>query len=220
MKKIFVYIFTFVFIVGGCEIMDEKKNNSDIKPNETLPNTAAFQDPFTREFMVSPEEVEEGFFLFKSGTDSFKMSFPVNAKISKTYYFKEEKKREEIQIYGTHPKNNTQYNFHLTYYDQVNPSSIDFYLDLTSSYNKYDGEYEKYSINDNTVYYAEMVIEFSEFHNGKVLCYFGFIKSDSSNQAIIYSHSAICVRGDSNCVLDEIKEREFAKKIMHSIKFD
>lgn len=216
----FLYIFTFVFIVGGCEIMDENKNISDTKLNETLPNTAAFQDPFTREFMVSSEEVEEGFFLFKSGTNGFTMLFPVNARISRSFYERVENHDEAINVFEKNHETKTQYTIRLQYFDEESTSWIDSYLELTSSYNGYEGKYEKYKMNNNTIFYAEDVKQISEEQNGTGLFFFAFIKSNNSNQAIIYSYFSLCQKGESNCVLDEKTEREFAKKIMHSIRFE
>lgn len=157
--------------------MDDKKNNSDPKPNETLPNTAAYQDSFTREFMVSPEEVEEEFYLFKSGTSGFTMLFPVDAKMND----------EEIEIHGNNPEFKTQYLIRLRYFNEESTNWVDSYLKLTSSYNGYDGEYGQYSINDNTIYYAESKDIYPEYKNGTVFRFFGYYKANKSNQAIIYS---------------------------------
>ncbi|UHA58891.1 hypothetical protein KDJ21_018965 [Metabacillus litoralis] len=52
------------------------KKEADTKE---LPNTAAFQDEFTRSLLDSPEEVKEGYYLFKSKTGGYSMLWPKNA---------------------------------------------------------------------------------------------------------------------------------------------
>lgn len=210
-------MFTFIFFIGGCGTMDGKTKNTDSKQDETLPNTEVFQDPFTSEFMVSTNEAEAGYYLFKSGTDGFTMLFPINAKLDKTYYFIMDKWKEEIQIFGKHPKNKSQYNIHLNYFDSEMTNDTSAFLELVSINNGYDGEYREYLMNDNTIYYAEDEVELSQGRKG--LFFFGFIKDNKGNKGTTYSYSVLCHKEETNCVLDENTEREIAKKIMHSIKF-
>ncbi|UHA58888.1 hypothetical protein KDJ21_018950 [Metabacillus litoralis] len=47
--------------------------------SKELPNTAAFQDEFTRSLLDSPEEVEDGHYLFESKTGGYSMLWPKNA---------------------------------------------------------------------------------------------------------------------------------------------
>ncbi|MDL4840514.1 hypothetical protein QQS35_08660, partial [Aquibacillus sp. LR5S19] len=57
-------------ILGGCQLKEAQ-----------LPETKAFQDEFTREFMDSTEEVKDGYYLFRSKTDGYTMLFPENAEM-------------------------------------------------------------------------------------------------------------------------------------------
>lgn len=59
MRKTAFFLFCILLLIAGCSIKEMLKANED-----NFPKTEAFQDPFTREFMVSPEEVEQGFYLF------------------------------------------------------------------------------------------------------------------------------------------------------------
>jgi len=76
MKQWLTLLIISTLILGGCDGMDAKKQNAE----EKLPDTIAFQDEFTREFIKSPEEVEDGYYLFESKTGGYTMLFPVNAK--------------------------------------------------------------------------------------------------------------------------------------------
>lgn len=145
------------------------------------------------------------------------MLFPVNAKLDKTYYFIMDQWKEEIQIFGKHPKNKSQYNIHLNYFDSEMTNDTSAFLELVSINNGYDGEYREYLMNDNTIYYAEDEVELSQGRKG--LFFFGFIKDNKGNKGTTYSYSVLCHKEEPNCVLDENTEREIAKKIMHSIKF-
>lgn len=65
----------------------------DADPKD-LPDTIAMQDDFTREFMASAEEIEEGYYLFESKTAGYTMLYPVNSKQSKMSY---EKKKTPLK---------------------------------------------------------------------------------------------------------------------------
>src|SRR5690554_1922923 len=59
MKNVFIYLLLFIIlIISGCGTTNQTEAKSDI---EVLPKTVAFQDAFTREFLVAKEEVEPGF---------------------------------------------------------------------------------------------------------------------------------------------------------------
>ncbi|MGP1909420.1 hypothetical protein ACTSEZ_14745 [Metabacillus sp. JX24] len=53
---------------------------------EYIPETEAFKNEFTREFMKSTEETVDGFYTFESKTKGYTMLFPVNAIISTMDY--------------------------------------------------------------------------------------------------------------------------------------
>ncbi|UAC48593.1 hypothetical protein K6959_00885 [Bacillus aquiflavi] len=54
----------------------------------TTPDTPAFQDGFTREFLLKDGEAPEGFHLFESGTGKYTMIFPDNYVIEKESYYR------------------------------------------------------------------------------------------------------------------------------------
>ncbi|OHR73236.1 hypothetical protein HMPREF3291_20040 [Bacillus sp. HMSC76G11] len=65
--------------------MSKEKENGKTDAS-TMPETEAIIDEFTREFMASSKEVEEGYYTFQSKTKGYTMLFPENAKISSGDY--------------------------------------------------------------------------------------------------------------------------------------
>src|SRR5690606_26543949 len=79
-----LFILMTLLIGGGCDTVGRK--DISVMDSAELPNVVAFQDDFTREFMASTEEVEEGYYLFKSKTGGYTMLYPENAKMDEIYY--------------------------------------------------------------------------------------------------------------------------------------
>ena len=54
---------------------------------EDLPDTRAMQDEFTRSFLKTTEEVEEGYYLFVSSIDHYEMYLPKLGLIGEKGYY-------------------------------------------------------------------------------------------------------------------------------------
>ncbi|MBA2875710.1 hypothetical protein [Thermaerobacillus caldiproteolyticus] len=122
---------------------------------EKLPNTVAFQDKFTRESMVSPKEVKEGYYLFRSRTGGFTMWFPKDAKINRGLYEKHDKYYESSVIAGVREEENIIYYIDMVYENRNITNVIDVNLSLLSDYANYNGKYTKIEANRNTIYFAK-----------------------------------------------------------------
>src|SRR5690625_3613154 len=83
---------SLVILMGGCN-----QDLQDADPKD-LPDTIAMQDDFTREFMASAEEEEEGYYLFESKTGGYTMLYPINSKQSKMYYEETNDSFETLQF--------------------------------------------------------------------------------------------------------------------------
>ncbi|WP_166000879.1 hypothetical protein [Bacillus sp. Cs-700] len=68
--------------------MEEVETTTDPEKvsEESLPRTRAMQDEFTRSFLQSTEEVEEGYYRFRSGTNRFEMNLSTAGKIGEKSY--------------------------------------------------------------------------------------------------------------------------------------
>ena len=98
-------LIVIIVILSGCTI--KRGRGEKTKRHNLSPETSAFKDDFTREFMVSTEEVQEGYYQFKSKTEGYTMLFPVNAKVGalafglnqdvfETYSFGEQVKEKNL----------------------------------------------------------------------------------------------------------------------------
>src|SRR5699024_4152405 len=106
MKRAYLSVFTFIILfIGGCGLMG-KKDISNMDPKD-LPDVTAFQDDFTREFMTSTEDVEEGYYLFESKTGGYTMWYPEEATMDKHLYERKKKHFERLQFAEDNDTNST-----------------------------------------------------------------------------------------------------------------
>src|SRR5699024_9304378 len=75
MKKIMLIV--MAIYLSGCTShkVIYQEEIMETKPSQ-LPKVAAFEDDYTRQYMYSTEEVEEGYYLFESLTKNYTMKFP------------------------------------------------------------------------------------------------------------------------------------------------
>jgi len=216
MKQWLTLLIISTLTLGGCNGMDAKKQNAE----EKLPDTTAFQDEFTREFIKSPEEMEDGYYLFESKTGGYTMSFPVNAKMDNMYYERNENYFETL-IFGESIENeNKDYVVEITFSEKGNTEWIESNLELLAASVKYNGDFKKYKNNNNDIYYAETTIKFNEQENGTNFVYLSFVNSRDSYKSIRFAYISKCLSDTQNCILETEKERAIAKKIVDSIIFN
>src|SRR5690625_781408 len=87
MKRLILLIFVVLLLMEEYKNMGNTHGLQDADPKD-LPDTIAMQDEFTREFMASAEEEEEGYYLFESKTGGYTMLYSVNSKLDDIYYEK------------------------------------------------------------------------------------------------------------------------------------
>ena len=104
-RKIILSLFIVSFIMIGVIFAVNKW---------TTPDTPAFQDGFTREFLLKDGEAPEGFHLFESGTGKYTMIFPANYVVEESSYYRKKGRSsgvintENVYLHqdGIHPKKN------------------------------------------------------------------------------------------------------------------
>ncbi|HEY4553966.1 MAG TPA: hypothetical protein VIG80_12275, partial [Bacillaceae bacterium] len=145
MKKYAGIIFFMMIslILSGCElaVQDGEKDNQ-VSANKT-PDTRAFNDEFTKEFMDSPKDIENGYYLFRSKTNGYTMLFPVEGKVSDFGYERNKDFYEKLYIGEATKEKNISYNISLTYEEREVTNDIDSNIYLLSTIGKYDGEFKK-----------------------------------------------------------------------------
>ena len=180
------------------------------------PETPAFKDDFTREFMDSTEEVQEGYYRFKSKTEGYTMLFPKNAKVAavgyefnqdvfETYSFGEQVKDENLAYY-----------YKMTFENEPITKHIDINLKSLSRYAGYDGDYNTFEHEGKTYYYATDVYKIEE---GTSYNYFAYIKSNKSDKALNYFASSTCLSESQKCDAGSKEIEERFLMLMKSVDF-
>ena len=205
----FLMIASLLFI-GGCQV-------------DTYPEVPAFEDEFTREFLPSTEEVEEGYYLFESKTGGYQMLFPENARVSKFGYERNGEGFEHL-IFGNYNhvdeiavEHNLTYNFHgEENYDR----NLIARLKSLSQRISYSGEYKKLETKDKEIYFAYNVHNI-EVNDESEFVYntFAYILPKKGVFSLQYIHSSSC-NNDVDCPIDPEEQKEDAFKMMESVKFN
>ena len=220
MKKAYLLsAFTFIILfIGGCWLMSEK-DISEMDPKD-LPNVTAFQDDFTREFMTSTEEVDDGYYLFESKTGGYTMWYPEDAVMNKGYFERTKDTYERVSFgrEANKDKSNIPYYVVATYDHFHKGKESERLLNLLSKYVNYDGEYEEFTHNTNTIFLAKSK---STTRNQKVTWYefFGLVKANSSNQSLRYIYSVECKKQSDDCSYDFDAIEQKVREIMKSVEF-
>ncbi|TXC92674.1 hypothetical protein FS935_00220 [Metabacillus litoralis] len=185
---------------------------------EELPNTAAFQDEFTRSLLDSPEEVEDGYYLYKSKTGGYSMLWPKNAVTDgPPFYQKTKDSFEKIIFYDRNEDENYRYSFSTTY-STYGESIIDSSLGILSDSVGYDGEYEKIETEKTRIYYAKSE---EPLEHSTAYLYFCYILSKESQEGLEYVFTAQCLdKSKTNCDINIKKEEEKALHYMKKVKFN
>ena len=204
-----------IVILTGCTISVEEGEKTK-ETSHLWPETPAFKDDFTREFIDSTEEVQEGYYQFKSKTEGYTMLFPVNAKVAavayglnqdvfETYSFGEQVKEKNLAFY-----------YKMTYENKPMTKHIDINLKSLSRYAGYDGEYEKFEHAGKTYYYATDVSKDGEI---TYYSYLNYIKSNKSDKALSYFVDSTCADNSGNCKMDPKELEERFLIMMKSVDF-
>ncbi|TXC92672.1 hypothetical protein FS935_00210 [Metabacillus litoralis] len=186
--------------------------------SKEIPNTAAFQDEFTRSLLDSPEEVEDGYYLYKSKTGGYSMLWPKNAVTDgPPFYQKTKDSFEKIIFYESNEDENYRYSFSTTY-STYGESIIDSSLGILSDSVSYDGEYEKIETEKTRIYYAKSQ---EKLKHSTSYRFFGFITSKDNKKGLEYVFSARCLdESKSTCDIDVASEEEKALNNMKTIVFN
>ena len=92
--NILIFVICSFLLLGGCQSVNETEKKPSEMNEGDLPDVRALQDEFTRNFIQSTEEVEDGYYPFLSGTGQYKMLFPAEGLIDNRGYSVREKSYE------------------------------------------------------------------------------------------------------------------------------
>ncbi|KEZ48957.1 hypothetical protein [Metabacillus indicus] len=197
----YFYITLFILFAAGCS-------------EEKVPDTEAFKDEFTREFIKEGGETEDGYYTFESKTKGYTMLFPEHAKVSERDFESHEDKYETLSLGEKMKNQNTSYYIKLTYEKAPNISDIDVHLEQLTITSGYKGDFKREEFNNNIVYSAR------ESNEQKGLFYYiAVIKAKDTDQIIRLTFDSSCSNGETECNVNPNELNQRLTNIVHSIQF-
>lgn len=150
------------------------------------------------------------------------MLFPVNALVGGGGFYSKSSDNtlETVHISGGYEEENIKYFIKIDYekgnYTNRIKDNVEFLADLFD----YEGEFDEYHINGNTIYFAEFIEDISDVVEGDFYYVFlAYVKSQNTDQAISISYGTTCSDRSKKCDINRDIERERAKKIFESFEF-
>lgn len=211
-----------MLVIGGCG-MKEKDNKQDqqasvSETSETseTSKTVASTDEFTQKYIDSSKEVKDGYYLFKSKTNGYTMLFPINGKISNTSVDQRGDHYEGFTFGAKALERNLSYYFMITYEDSAATSLVDGNLKLLSAAANYEGDYETFTHNSKTYYYAKSTFMTDEIKHYQ---YFSFIKSDKNEKGLRYYLDVSCIDENKECLAGSEELEEEFLSLIKSVDF-
>jgi len=218
-----IAIMGIILFIGGFFMM--KKWNT--------PNTPAFQDEFTKQFLNAKAETPEGFHLFESWTHKYTMLYPEDYAIVYESYYRKKSKTSEV------PNTENLYleQMNVTYEQDKMLKGINLFLKpdgkviidsrLRSMLRKINApentEIEEYKDDGKIVYYAENIDDYQTENNdiNRYYYLYGLIVDNHSKQALYFELEDTCFHiNESDCNLDFDEEKQMGLKMMKSVEFN
>jgi hypothetical protein len=219
-KRIQLILVIMLFITGGCGMSKEKENGKI--DASSIAETEAFQDEFTRGFLASNEEVEEGYYTFESKTKGYTMLFPVNATISSTTYDSQEDFFETYNFGEGVKESNLSRYITITYEDKPITKNVEVNLDMLVEHAGYETTFEEIKNGDNLIFYgmgSQTINDEETKKKADFYGYLGYIQSQKNEKGIQFFYEVTCMDADQSCEIDVKKEGVNALFIMKSIGF-
>lgn len=184
---------------------EEAQKPSEMNP-EDLPDVRAFQDEFTREFLKSTEESREGYYPFLSGTGKYEMDFPAEGIIGEEGYTEKDNGIENymagVELEGGGMLITAVYN------TIMNKETEEQNLNRIEKSIGEDLDFEKKSLEDRTIYFAEYFLEDEDDY------FVAYIQNQNDVGGVELDFSI-----DSSVANDQNNLKEDIKKIVKSVKF-
>ncbi|WP_339145559.1 MULTISPECIES: hypothetical protein [unclassified Sutcliffiella] len=214
-KTMLLGLISSALLLGGCGMkLDSSRSQSTGEKN--APNSTAFNDEFSKDFFKSSEQVVEGHYLFESQTGGYTIHIPINASLDKAAYERAGDEFEAVGFVENDEKENLSFYYNINYDDQPRANDIEFKLDMFDTYLNYTGNFEEYTKENTTYYYAENVFE---YEGKKSYRYFAYIKPDIKDKGVNFIGRVTCIDYEKPCTQESNHAKEMVLNIMHSIDF-
>ncbi|RQW18697.1 hypothetical protein EH196_17170 [Bacillus sp. C1-1] len=192
---------------------DEAEQEGKSEGVENNEDFLAVEDEFTKEFLVDTD-VEPGFHQMRGKLDGFEMVIPENGIISDLLHDIENDAIETLIFTFNNFSERKLHDVKLMYYKKYPEEVKQNYLNVFKTEVGFDGEYQYAEANGLEMYYGSFE---DEDEYGPYMRYFGYLFAEDRNQAISYTHTAMC-QGGEECSLSLEEEAEVAEKLMYSIR--
>lgn len=207
MKRLLYFFVIIAFLLGGCS-MNESNSKSNKTKNKNIPDTRAFNDPFTKKFLQSKEENPVGYYTFLSKTDGYSFALPVDSKIDGFTYTSREKKFEgftvDIDLKDINQTNLKAY-LDIRYFSYYTFDSTESSLELWQAQFNDSLNFEKTQFKNHTIYSDYYNIEDEDLY-GLV----GYAQNDKKAGGLFFNYYYYCTEDKNIC---NKQEREFNDKI-------
>ncbi len=199
--------------LGSCQMSEEKQTTDPEKVDiEKLPNVKAFEDEFTKGFIQSINETEEGFYPFLSETDAYSMNFPQEGVIDERgYYVQDGTEKYSIGL----KDNNVSTRINIKYYQFMKAEFMESSLQTLEENFDLPLQFQEKKLDGRTKQRA-----FYEDEDG----YFGvvaIVQNTENNGAIEVTTLSECSKGNADSDCNQVK-KDYKTTIYHwleSIKF-
>ncbi|WP_083584346.1 hypothetical protein [Bacillus weihaiensis] len=187
-----------------------------------LPNTKAFQDEFTRSLLDSPEEVEEGYYLFESDTGGYSMLWPKDATTDGSPFYQRNGDGYEKIIYSDASIEDNYHYSYTTTYETYGENLIDSILTTLSGSVGYTGEYKTIETEKTRIYYGKLQEKLKvDDRSATSYNFFSYIVSKDSQKGIEYIYSVNCYDElNRECNIDPKIEENTALYLMKNVSFN
>ncbi len=210
-------------LLGGCGQMggsseeETEKTPAEMDPAD-LPQIDAFQSEHSREMMVSPEPVADGYYLMRSKIDAFTIWFPEEAVFMYNASGTDGDHYEKLRFAYESEEENRGYLVDFQYNYGGNAKKPERLLDNLRGRWDYEEEWKEAEDEHGLTYYGSKVEDMEGYQRYVVIGY--KVSSQDEPQAMEFLYIASCVDKEAeSCQMDLVKEEEYVLKWMKSIQF-
>ncbi|MFD0050302.1 hypothetical protein ACFVHQ_13380 [Actinomycetes bacterium NPDC127524] len=211
-----LFFLVIILLLAGCQMNSNENEPVLKKPSEKkeeeLPKTRAFQNAFTRGFIATTDEVENGYYTFTSKTERYIMLFPECGSISEESYSNEESKSESF-LTGIKNKDLPNASLSVSYSDDTSNTAkgIKYSLKFLKSQAVMKEPFQQNKTNDSVIYWSSFTIDQDAYGYG------AYIRPHKGKGGIEMIYSVKCDSAAKCGFNNEVKKQ--ATKIFSSIKF-
>ncbi|MDG5473131.1 hypothetical protein P6709_15365 [Jeotgalibacillus sp. ET6] len=200
-------------------------NNQEetVKPSEMnaedFPENDTFQDEYTRTFMKSIEEVDSGYYEFRSGTNLYEMWLPVHSTLDERLYSLEAQENFE-QFLGNIENDNESFSQLQVTFDHHNTiDSVERNLEFLKSSIDKELEFEEVSSDNKAIFIAPLEYLEEEGY-GETMGYAALVQNEEGNGSLELVYTTFCSEEKKiNCKAIVDAEKEKVIKITSSVSF-